>query len=606
MSAEFIAVMRAAGLEPPDHVEPGVFYRFPGAGKNSRNRAGWCKLFGDGHGGVFGDWSTDFSEHWQARPEQPLSKSENAALTRQIAEGGKQAESEREERRTNAAAKAAKIWESAVPAPEDHQYLKAKSINAHGLRVSDGALVVPLRDVGGNLHSLQFIAPDGVKRYLSGGAITGNYWALGALTQEAPYLYLAEGAATAAAVHEAIGGCVVAAMSAGNLKPVAEALHARYPGARIVVCADDDNAVDGNPGIKAATQAANAVNGVVAIPQFPEPRDAKATDWCDLALMSGREAVQRQIDDLLAVIDSFEAPPEIPETARSKAADDAAIKKLAQLSVIEYERQRKKAADELSVRATVLDRLVAEERERTAVDSGTDGGVIEELQPWGSVVDGRELANKIACAVARHVALPPGACSAVTLFIVGGYCMDAWRLWPKLLITSPERRCGKSTPLEMIEATSFRSLLTASITASALFRCIEEWRPTLLIDEADWFARDNDELNGIINAGHTKRTAVVVRTEKEADGFKPKKFSVWCPQVIVGIKDQRDTLSTVRMGNTTQKGYKRSSFADAWHRYLPDRPLQNVTTSQRNKLNSLSQNQNVTPSDNVTFENPTK
>ena len=53
--SDFRDAIRAAGLEPPDVIEPGMMYRFPGVGKRNGNTAGWCKLFEDGLGGCFGD-----------------------------------------------------------------------------------------------------------------------------------------------------------------------------------------------------------------------------------------------------------------------------------------------------------------------------------------------------------------------------------------------------------------------------------------------------------------------------------------------------------------------------------------------------------------------
>ena len=221
-------------------------------------------------------------------------------------------------------------------------------------------------------------------------------------------------------------------------------------------------------------------------------------------------------------------------------SNDDALAELSKLSPLEYDQVRENKAKELSCRVSTLDQEVAKARGDVAEDSA--GDVVEELTPWPESVDGVALMDSIAGSFQRHVVLPDGARTVVTLWSIGSFCMDAWRIWPKLLITSPEKRCGKSTLLEALEGVCYRPLLTSSITASSLFRCIEEWTPTLLIDEADTFAKDNDELNGIINAGHTKRTATVIRSEKDGDGFKPKKFSVWCPQVIAGIKNQRDTL----------------------------------------------------------------
>jgi len=216
------------------------------------------------------------------------------------------------------------------------------------------------------------------------------------------------------------------------------------------------------------------------------------------------------------------------------------VQELAKLSPLEYDKVREDKAKEIKCRVSTLDQEVAKARGAGAEESA--GDVVEELTPWAEPVDGGAILESIADSFNRHVVLPDGALTVVTLWSMGSFCMDAWRIWPKLLITSPEKRCGKSTLLEALEAACYRPLLTSSITASSLFRCIEEWTPTLLIDEADTFAKDNDELNGIINAGHTKRTATVIRSEKVGDSFVPKKFSVWCPQVIAGIKNQRDTL----------------------------------------------------------------
>ncbi|MGW8309858.1 MAG: toprim domain-containing protein [Thiogranum sp.] len=382
----FSDAIRAAGLEPPDHIEAGRIHRFPGIGKRNGNQAGWCKLFDDGQGGVFGDWSTGMSDHWQAEHDKPMTAAERDAFQSKLAEARRQADTERKAKQAEAESEAARIWDAATPAPADHPYLTHKHIAAHDLRMHDGSLVVPLRDPGGNLRSLQFISDDGGKKYLTGAAVKGKYWTVGNLTAETPYLYVCEGAATAATIHAAMQGCTVAAMSAGNLKSVAEALHSKYPGVRIIVCADDDHGTDGNPGVTAAGDAAKASRGIVAVPQFQEPRDPKATDWNDLAIAAGLKTVKSQIDDLMATVDSFESPPQA-DGKQFSAEDAKIVAELAALPLMEYDRQRNKVAKQLSVRATTLDRLVAERREQVAAAAEVDG-VVEELEPWTSSVRG--------------------------------------------------------------------------------------------------------------------------------------------------------------------------------------------------------------------------
>ncbi len=222
---EFIDAIRAAGLIPPSHIEPEKLYRFPGADKRSGNTAGWCKLFADGLGGVYGDFSQDFSASWQAVRSTPISATQRMAFNRQIAESKAISDTERKERQSNAALKAMAIWRDAVPAKHDHPYLLRKGIKAHGARLYNGALVIPLRD-GTAIHSLQFISADGTKRFLTDGRIKGCYFSIGS-TKDKPAICIAEGFATGATIHEATGYPVAVAFNAGNLEAVAMAMRAK-------------------------------------------------------------------------------------------------------------------------------------------------------------------------------------------------------------------------------------------------------------------------------------------------------------------------------------------------------------------------------------------
>ena len=287
--SNFRDAIRAAGLEPPDAIEPGKLHRFPGVGKRDGNTAGWCKLFDDGLGGCFGDWSSGFSENWQAKRDKPFSQAERTAFMRRVEEARKHAEAERQQQYADAAVKAASIWNAATPADDDHPYLVRKGIKTNGARLHQGALVIPVRS-GGELQSLQFINDDGGKRFLSGGRISGGYFSIGTI-QGAYALCIAEGFATGATIHQATGYPVVVAFNAGNLEPVAKAMHHNLPDLPILICADDDADTEGNPGITKANHAALVVGGKVAIPNFGDQRPAGVTDFNDMAALLGLEAV---------------------------------------------------------------------------------------------------------------------------------------------------------------------------------------------------------------------------------------------------------------------------------------------------------------------------
>ena len=133
--------------------------------------------------------------------------------------------------------------------------------------------------------------------------------------------------------------------------------------------------------------------------------------------------------------------------------------------------------------------------------------------------------------------------NAIALWILGTYLMDHWTRFPKLLVISPERECGKTIALEAIEGLVFKGKMASSITAAALVRCIEKDAPTVLIDEADLTLQDNKQLQAIINAGHTRRSAVRILSDESAGKkWEPKEMSLWCPQVIAGIGEFSDTL----------------------------------------------------------------
>ncbi|RLA44421.1 MAG: hypothetical protein DRR42_20500 [Gammaproteobacteria bacterium] len=273
---DFRDAIRASGLEPPSVIDPGKRHRFPGIGKRNGNTAGWCKLFDDGLGGCFGDWSAGLSEHWQARQYRPLSSSDKQAFAIRVGEARRAEQFQRVTRQTEAAQTARSIWQQATPANNQHPYLTKKGIQGHGIKTHKGQLVIPVLTTEG-IHSLQFIHRSGEKRFLTGGRIAGGYFLMGDFNKRR--LLIAEGFATGATLHQETGYPVVVAFNAGNLKAVALAIRALYGQKDMVICGDNDHATPGNPGITKATEAAYLIGARIAIPTFNagEP----GTDWND-------------------------------------------------------------------------------------------------------------------------------------------------------------------------------------------------------------------------------------------------------------------------------------------------------------------------------------
>lgn len=163
-----------------------------------------------------------------------------------------------------------------------------------------------------------------------------------------------------------------------------------------------------------------------------------------------------------------------------------------------------------------------------------------EPQPWPDRIVGSELLDEVLHTITKHVVLPVESAVPIALWIVHTHAIDAAQITPRLAIISPEKRCGKSTLLKLLGALVRRPLPATNITASVLFRTLETHRPTLLIDEADTFLRDRDDVRGVLNAGHDRQNAGVPRCV--GDDHEPRVFNTWGAVAFAGIGKQHDTL----------------------------------------------------------------
>jgi Protein of unknown function (DUF3631) len=188
---------------------------------------------------------------------------------------------------------------------------------------------------------------------------------------------------------------------------------------------------------------------------------------------------------------------------------------------------------------------------------------IIETEPWPEAVNGNALLDELADVVRRYVVLPVHASNAVALWVLHTHAFELRDISAYLGIESPEKRCGKTTLLSLLAALVNRPVVASNISPSAIFRAIEEVRPTLLIDEADTLLRGNDEFRGMLNAGYGRGTAFVVRVAPEGPAARGSaatpgtgvvaapadvssrlaRFSCWCPKAIAAIGQLPETLA---------------------------------------------------------------
>ena len=160
-----------------------------------------------------------------------------------------------------------------------------------------------------------------------------------------------------------------------------------------------------------------------------------------------------------------------------------------------------------------------------------------EVEPLLFPVESGRLLDDMAALISRHVSLPPGAADVVATWCVSTYLHSHQDLEIStfLRVTSPTKRCGKSTLLEVISELSWRPLPVSGITPAAVFRTVEQHEPTLLFDEIDTYLKDNPELLALLNGSQKRNEARVVRMVGEGRNLEARAFSSWCPKVLSGI-----------------------------------------------------------------------
>ncbi|GAA2377272.1 hypothetical protein Cme02nite_20900 [Catellatospora methionotrophica] len=160
-------------------------------------------------------------------------------------------------------------------------------------------------------------------------------------------------------------------------------------------------------------------------------------------------------------------------------------------------------------------------------------------------IDGAELLDRVHAMIVRYVILPcPEAADAVTLWIAATHAQDAWAYAPRLVIRAPEKRCGKSRLLDVVEGASHNPLMTVNASPAAVYRSIGAGNAlTLLVDEADTIfgpkAGENEDLRGLLNAGHQRGRPAI---RYDANTQRVETIETFCMAALAGIGQMPDTI----------------------------------------------------------------
>src|SRR5262245_2963511 len=201
---------------------------------------------------------------------------------------------------------------------------------------------------------------------------------------------------------------------------------------------------------------------------------------------------------------------------RMSAADDtvdrvAEIERLAALDPITYEVMRTEAAKRLGVRASVLDRAVVKKRRELGLDIDDDedsgqGRAVKILDPlpWPDPVSGDQIAETSAAAVKTYAVLPDAAADTLALWNLHTWLVNSFTISPRLAIVSPTKGCGKTTVLRVLNQITRRPKRAGSISPPALFRLVEKFQPSILLDETEKYIEHGSDLHALLNEGHCK------------------------------------------------------------------------------------------------------
>lgn len=225
---------------------------------------------------------------------------------------------------------------------------------------------------------------------------------------------------------------------------------------------------------------------------------------------------------------------------------DGELTRLAEMPPVEYERVRKDSAKVLGVRVTLLDQAVEEQRD-TKVSLSASNSLLPEwdIPSFAGVVSPGNLADEIFDCISKYLVADKLYLMIITMWIMLSWLFEKTTIFPRLVVTAPDKGCGKTVCLSIIGLLAQRSLQSSSISPASFYRLVETLKPTILIDEADTLPKDSDQLRGLLNAGHTKESANIIRTEGVNGKYTPVIFKCFCPVALAGIKLEKKLPETV-------------------------------------------------------------
>jgi putative DNA primase/helicase len=280
------------------------------------------------------------------------------------------------------------------------------------------------------------------------------------------------------------------------------------------------------------------IRGESASADNPSSEDKRADDWLAAFSRKSQEALAKRA----AEKETDQAP-----------AEKVVLAALARKDHAEYDKLRSEVAGALGVRVGTLDDKVEALRKKMKKEDDQDALPHWKVELWSKPVDCAALLDAIKQIFRRYIVLPKDADIALSLWVLHAWTMDAGDISPFMVLVSPTKRCGKTSVLILLYFLTPKSELASNISPAALFRYVEAVRPTLLMDEFDASLKNNEEARGILDGGHTRLSAYVIRNIEVNGEHKPHRFSTWAAKAIATIRSVADTIEDRSVRITLQR-----------------------------------------------------
>jgi hypothetical protein len=210
-----------------------------------------------------------------------------------------------------------------------------------------------------------------------------------------------------------------------------------------------------------------------------------------------------------------------------KKSDDELITELARLDPLAYERRQKDSAKTLGITTAALRKIVDQKRRAIKPDKDDgQGRAVKIIDPlsWHEYVSGDAIATTLAAVIKTYVILSDEAADTVALWVLHSWTVNAFTMSPRLAIISPTKGCGKTTVLRVLNHIARRTKRTGSISPAALFRVVEKFQPTILLDETEKYIENGSDIHALLNEGHCKGGNV---TRVIGDSLELREFSIY-------------------------------------------------------------------------------